>query len=134
MSLCPSPLLRHALLADAAVSRATGLVMFAGAGLLAGMLGLPEALLRYAGLILVPFAGWVAFLARQEQLSRAAIGAVVGINVLWATDSLLLLVTGWVTPNVLGVAFVVAQALIVAAFAFAQAFGMRGSPNRLAAA
>ena len=50
----PSNLLRFALIGDAVASGATGLLMALGAGLLTGLLGLPESLLRIAGLILLP--------------------------------------------------------------------------------
>jgi hypothetical protein len=45
---------RRALIADAAASGATGLLLLAGAGLLDRLLGLPTAFLRGAGLLLVP--------------------------------------------------------------------------------
>lgn len=120
-------LLRRALQADALVTGATGLLMAFGAPLLAGLLVLPEPLLRYAGLALLPFAVFVALVARRTPISRGAAGAVVGINLLWAVDSLALLLTGWVAPNLLGVGFVVAQALVVAGFAWFQALGLRRS-------
>lgn len=53
-------LLKFALVADAAVSGATGLLLAAGASLLAGLLALPEPLMRYAGLFLLPYAAVVA--------------------------------------------------------------------------
>lgn len=120
-------LLRRALLADALVSGATGLLMAGGVPLLAGLLALPEPLLRYAGLALMPFAVFVTLLARRTPISRGAAWAVVGINVLWAVDSVALLFTGWVAPNLLGVGFVVAQAIVVAGFAWLQALGLRRS-------
>ena len=55
----PSPFLRKALLLDAAASGATGLLLIGGAGFLDGLLGLPVALMREAGLILVPFVAFV---------------------------------------------------------------------------
>src|ERR1041384_5285214 len=51
--------LRFALLADAVASGATGLMMIAGADLLTGLLGLPVALMREAGLVLVPYVALV---------------------------------------------------------------------------
>ena len=48
-----------------------------------------------------------------------------GCNLLWAVDSLLLLVTGWVAPTTLGYAVVVGQALAVAVFAGLQYVGLR---------
>lgn len=44
--------LQRVLLADALISGATGLVLLLGASFLAGLLELPEALLRSAGLLL----------------------------------------------------------------------------------
>jgi hypothetical protein len=117
--------LRRALLADALVSGATGLLMAAGAPLLTDLLALPELLLRYAGLALLPFAVFVVLVARRTIISRGAVWAVVVINVLWAVDSIALLFTGWVAPNLLGVTFVVAQALVVGGFALLQGIGLR---------
>ena len=56
-----SSLLRFALLADALASGAMGVLMAAGAGLLAPFLGLPRPLLLWAGLLLIPFALLVAW-------------------------------------------------------------------------
>ena len=92
------------------------------------LLGLPEPLLRWAGVSLLPFAGLVLLLARREVAPRGAVLAVVAYNALWALDSVLLLALGWVSPSALGSAFVVAQALVVAGFALAQYAGLRRSP------
>ncbi|WP_431267624.1 hypothetical protein [Dankookia sp. P2] len=48
-------------------------------------------------------------------------------NALWALDSLLLLVSGWVAPTALGGSFVVAQALVVALLAELEYTGLRRS-------
>lgn len=123
----PSSLLRGALIADAIITGATGIGMFAGAGLLATLFGLPDQLLRYAGLSLLPFAAFVGMLARQEHVSRTAVRVVIAANALWVVDSVLLLSTGWVAPSVLGYVFVIGQALIVAAFAELQYTGLKTS-------
>jgi len=120
--------LRRSLLADAVVTFATGLLLALGAPALSALLGLPEALLRWAGVSLLPFAGLVALLARRQSAPRTAVLAVVAYNALWALDSVLLLALGWVSPTLLGSAFVVAQALAVAGFAFLQYAGLRRSP------
>jgi hypothetical protein len=52
---------------------------------------------------------------------------MVLLNLVWAVASLVLLVTGLVDPSGLGIAFVVAQALIVAGFADVQFIGLRRS-------
>jgi len=117
--------LRRSLLADALITLATGLLLALGAAPLSGLLGLPQPLLFWAGVSLVPFAGLVALLARREQAPRAAVWAVVLYNALWALDSVLLLALGWVSPTLLGSAFVLAQALAVAVFALAQYAGLQ---------
>jgi hypothetical protein len=117
---------------DAAITAATGLLMVAGAGLAEGLLGLPAALTRYAGLSLLPFAALVAYLATRERLPRVAVWAVIAVNALWAVDSVLLLFTGWVDPTLLGYAFVLFQAVVVAFFAEAQYMGLRKSVAALA--
>ena len=122
-----STLLRNALVADAIITGATGLAMFLGAGLLASLFGLPDALLRYAGLGLIPFAAFVAFMAVRDRVSRPAVLAIIIANVLWVVDSFLLLLTGWVQPSVLGYVFVIGQAVIVAAFAEVQHMGLKAA-------
>lgn len=124
-----SPFLRRVLLADAAASGLTGLVMALGADApLSGLLGVPEALLRYAGLALLPFAGFVLWLAtREAAVPRLAVWVVILGNALWAVDCLALLLSGWIAPTALGIGFVAAQALAVAVLAELQYVGLRRS-------
>lgn len=119
-------LLRLALLGDAAASGATGLLLAAGADPLAPLLGLPEPLLRAAGLVLLPYAAAVAWVGTRTAPARAAVLAAIVLNLLWVADSALLLAIGPVTPTGLGTAFVLAQALVVLGFAAAQWAGLRG--------
>ena len=65
--------LRFALLADAVASGATGLMMIAGADLLTGLLGLPVALMREAGLLLVPYVALVAFVGTRRAIPHGAV-------------------------------------------------------------
>lgn len=123
----PAPLLRFALIADAAASGAMALMLALGAGLLAPVLGLPEALLRNAGLVLVPYAALVGFIGSRPLMSRALVWAVVAANVVWVIDSLALLAGGWVSPGAIGIAFVVMQAVAVGVFAELQVLGLRRS-------
>jgi hypothetical protein len=125
MSVRSSTLLRLALIGDAAASGATGLLMALGAGPLEGLLGLPETLLRTAGLILLPYAAAIAALGTRDRLPRAAIWSVIALNVVWAVESALLLVSSWADPTGLGIGFVIFQAAVVAGFAAAQYIGLR---------
>jgi len=117
--------LRAVLLADAIASGATGLLMIAGAGLLEGLLGLPVALMREAGLLLIPYVAFVAWVGTREMISRTAVHAVIGLNVLWVAGSIGVLVSGWVAPTMFGTAFVIAQGAVVAVLAELQFIGVR---------
>jgi hypothetical protein len=97
-----SSLLRWALVIDTVSCTATGLLLLVGAGLLEAYLGLPAMLLRYAGALLLPFAGRVAYLAARRRVSRFLAWGVIGGNTLWAVGSVLLL-SGWVSPTALGI-------------------------------
>lgn len=118
--------LRPALLLDAAATGATGLLLAVGAGPLAPVLGLPTELLRAAGVVLLPFAAALAWLATRPVVMRRAVWVIVVANLLWAVDSALLLLGDWFDPTLLGHAFVSAQALIVALFAGLQWAALRG--------
>jgi hypothetical protein len=128
----PSPFLRKSLLLDAAASGATALLLIAGASLLDGLLGLPVALMREAGLILVPFVAFVAWVGTREDVARGAVWTIIAANALWVAASIGLLVSGWVAPTALGYAFVIAQAAVVALFAELQYAGLK-RPQPIAA-
>jgi hypothetical protein len=119
--------LRWTLLADAATCVATGLLMTLGSGQLEQFLGLPAGLLRYAGVSLLPFAAFLVYLAKRENLSTQGVWTAIVLNTIWTAASLLLLMTGRVAPTELGYTFVIAQALGVAVFAGLEYFGLRKS-------
>jgi hypothetical protein len=118
-------LLRRALLIDAVATAGMGALLLAAPALLHEWLGLPVALTRGAGLALLPFAALLAWAARRPRISTGLAWTLVAGNVLWAVDSLLLPLTGWIDPTALGTAFVVAQGAIVAAFAALETAGLR---------
>ena len=121
----PSTFLRRALLLDAAASGATALLLIAGAGLIEGLLGLPAALLRGAGLVLVPYVAFVVHAGTRPIISHPAVWTIIVTNALWAVASALLLVSGWVAPTALGYAFVIGQAVVVALLGELQYVGLR---------
>ena len=126
-TLRTSPFLRFALILDAIVSGASALLMVTMSSQLAGLLHLPAALLFYAGVFLVPYAGLLAYLSRRETLPRWTIWTLVVGNVMWAADCVLLALSDWVAPSVLGYVFIATQAIAVVAFAELQYVGMRRS-------
>jgi hypothetical protein len=125
MPVDASSFLRRTLAADATISGGTGVLMAAGAGFLQELLGVPGALLRYAGLSLLPFAALVAYLAMRGRLPRAGVWSVILLNVAWVAASVLLLLGGWIAPNALGFAFIAGQAVVVAVLAELQYVGLR---------
>ena len=125
MAIANTPFLRNLLLIDATTSFGAGVVMAAGASFLAPILALPSGLLFWAGLALVPFAAMLVVLARRAEVSRIALIDIAAINVLWVAASTFLLFSEAIAPNMLGIAFVCAQALAVALFAELQFVGLR---------
>jgi hypothetical protein len=119
--------LRQILLVDAVSSGLMGIGLVACSVVLGAVLELPAGLLREAGLALIPFALGVAWLATRERPARWAVWTVIGLNALWVVDSIALLTTDWVQPNVVGYAFVVGQALVVGAFAELEYSALRRS-------
>ncbi len=122
------PFLKFAFVADAVASGATGILLAAGAGHLTGLLGLPEPLMLYTGLFLVPYALFVAWVGFRPEIPRGAAGLIVALNLGWCVGSFALLAWGRVNPGLLGQLFVAAQALVVGAFAMLQIVGLRNSP------
>ena len=91
----PSSFLRRSLILDTVASGATGALMLVGAGLLESWLGLPAALMRAAGLVLVPYVAFVGYLATRDTLTPAAVWTVIAANALWAVASVGLLADLW---------------------------------------
>lgn len=119
-----SPLLRGALALDAAACAGMGGLLSFAATALSHPFGLPEPLLRGVGLLLLPCAALLGWLSRRPELPRLAVLAVIGLNLVWIADSLLLLAGGWFAPTGLGVAFLLAQAGAVLAVTMAEAVGL----------
>ena len=124
----PSSFLRRVLMLDALASGATALLLLGAAGYIDDLLGLPVALMRGAGLVLLPYVAFVALVATRERLEPAAVWAIIVSNGLWAGASCLVLVSGMVAATGLGVAFVLAQAVVVAVLGELQYLGLRRAP------
>jgi hypothetical protein len=108
-------------------------LLASGAGTLAPALDLPEALLRDTGLFLIVYAALVGWLSSRAAIATPLVWAVIAGNALWTLGSVLLLVDGPVAPNLLGEAFVAAQAIAVGVFAELQYMGLRRSDAALTA-
>ena len=128
-----STLLRRALLADAVFSGISALIMTLDASLFASLLQLPDALLRETGLFLVAYTALVGWLGTRPSVPRALIMLVVAGNAVWTLASFALLLSGAVSPNLLGEIVVVAQAIATGVFAELQYLGLRRSGAVVAA-
>jgi hypothetical protein len=117
--------LRRVLALDAASSAAMGVGLSLLAPSIAPLLNLPVDLLREAGLVLLPFAAVVAYLATRERPARTGVWAVIALNAIWTIDTVALLLTDWVAPNALGYVFVLGQAIVVGVFAELEYIGLR---------
>lgn len=122
-----SPLLRQALLADAAVSAALALLLALAGHAIGPLLGLPGGLLTAVGLLLLPWAVAVGWLGMRGTPPRPAVWAVIALNAIWVLASVLVLVGGWLRANGLGYAFVLGQAALVLILLELQLMGLRRS-------
>lgn len=112
--------LRRIIAADAAICAATSLLMVFGAGPIADLTGLPVALLRIAGLVIVPYVVFLIALLRRDPVPRNGALAATGINLAWAVGCVAVLASGKTDPNGLGVVFILVQMAAVLLFAVLQ--------------
>lgn len=125
--------LRRLLWLDAATCIATGALMNIGAAPLAALLNLPPALLFYAGLSLFPIAAFIVFVASRATIPVAGVWLIVIGNAAWTLTSLALLTDNRLTPNALGIAFILIQAAAVAVLAELEYTGLKNQPAGSAA-
>ncbi|HEX8240888.1 MAG TPA: hypothetical protein VF574_14230 [Allosphingosinicella sp.] len=124
--------LRRALALDSASCALIGLLLCLGADPLSGLFGLPEGLLSGAGLLLLPLAAFIAWLASRPAPPSPLVWLVIIGNVAWTAESFLLIETEAARITALGTAFVAVQAVAVLGLALLEYIGLRRM--RLAAA
>ena len=99
----------------------------AAAGLIGELIGLPARLLAVAGLSLLPYAAFLAWLATRSAVPRAAAWAPVLLNVVWAVDCIALgVMQADAGPLLIG--FIAVQVVTVLTFAELEFGGLRRSP------
>jgi len=116
-SVVPSSLLRTALLIDAVVSGAMGVLQLVATDWLATLTSLPSALLFESGLFFVVYASLLVVLARCARVRSSLIGFIVIGNVGFAIACAALLLSTLVSPSGLGKLFVLLQLDAVLVFA-----------------
>jgi hypothetical protein len=115
--------LRRILALDSLSCAAMGLLMAFGAVSLAPLFGLPEPLVRTAGLLLLPLAAFILWLASRPAPPPALVWVVILGNAGWTAESVVVL--GQHQPTALGTAFVAAQAAAVLGLAALEYLGLR---------
>lgn len=115
--------LRRILALDSLSCLALGLALGLGAATLAPLFGLPEPLVRIAGLALLPLGAFIGWLASRPAPPPALVWVVILGNVGWTAESFLVL--GQNQPTALGTAFVSAQAAAVLGLAALEYLGLR---------
>jgi hypothetical protein len=124
-----SRFVRNVLLADAAVSAAVGLVMALGGAALQPLLGLPASLLVGAGLFLFAYVAVLVWLSRRESLPRVALWVLMGTNLLWAVECVVIALGNGYAPTLLGQIFLGMNVVTVLVFAELQFICLRRSPQ-----
>jgi hypothetical protein len=117
--------LRRVLALDSASCLAIGLLLAFGAGPLSLLFGLNGKLLFGAGLLLLPLAAFIAWLASRPSPPIALVWLVIVGNGAWTAESFLLISTESDRITALGTAFVAAQATAVLGVALLEYVGVR---------
>ena len=107
---------------DAASCAATGALHLLAGPALASLFGLPPGLLAATGWVLLAVAAYAAWCARS--LRRPAVWLLVAGNLAWVVGCVELLLTG-AAATAAGVAWLVVQAVAVAALAELEFIGLR---------
>ena len=115
--------LRRVLALDAASCAAMGLALGLAAAPLSALFGLPVDLVRTAGLLLLPLAAFIGWLASRPAPPPLLVWIVIVGNLGWTAESFALL-AGY-APTPLGTAFVALQALAVLGLAGLEFVGLR---------
>jgi hypothetical protein len=117
--------LRRILALDALSCVAMGLLMGLGATQLSPLLGLPQPLIRAAGLLLLPLAAFIAWLASRPAPPRGLVWVVILGNIGWTAESFVLVGQSQPAITAIGTAFVSAQGLAVLGLAALEYVGIR---------
>lgn len=121
----PPLFLRRVLALDSASCAMIGLLLCLGAASLSGLFGLGERLVFGAGLVLLPLAAFIAWLASRPAPPSALVWLVIVGNVAWTAESFLLISTESGRITALGTAFVAVQAVAVLGLALLEYVGLR---------
>ncbi|WP_308365818.1 MULTISPECIES: hypothetical protein [unclassified Microbulbifer] len=118
--------LRQILLADAVTCAAMGILLTLAHDSIGSLTQIPELLLIYAGFSLFPIAVFMLLVALFWLHRPPAVWLVIAGNGLWVAGSLAL-ISGLISVNIFGIAFIGIQALAVAALAWLEFVALKGA-------
>ncbi|MFF3736281.1 hypothetical protein [Streptomyces sp. NPDC002566] len=124
----PHTALRRFLALDAVVTGVNGLAYLAASGPLGRLLGVGSSTLLGLGAFLTVYAAGVGLLATRTRPAALPVRAVIEANAVWAVLSCVALAL-WLSPTLVGEAWTVAQALVVAGFAALQQTALKAREN-----
>ncbi len=104
--------LKNILLLDAATCLGAGALMAFASNFVSGLTAIPAPLLYWAGLFLFPVAALMIATGLQAVPSRQLVWLIIFGNAAWVAASIALFAI--ISPNALGVVFILAQAATVA--------------------
>jgi hypothetical protein len=129
----PTLFLRRVLGFDALSCLGMGAVLSVASQPLAPVFGLPAELLFWAGILLLPTAAFMGFLATRQAPPPLLVWLVILGNLGWAIESFVVIGQLGASLTPLGTAFVAVQALAVLALAGLEYVGLRRVRGTVAA-
>jgi hypothetical protein len=116
---------RLALKLDAVVTGLNGLAYLGLATVLESWFGVTTAVQYPVGAFLLLYALGVLAVGTRREISRAGLAAVIVANMAWVVLSLVMAISGALSPTGVGTAWIVLQALTVGGFAALQYLGLK---------
>ncbi|MFE6915421.1 hypothetical protein [Streptomyces rubiginosohelvolus] len=116
---------RLALKLDAVATGLNGIAYLALATVLDSFFGVPTAVQYPVGAFLLLYAVGVLAIGTRKEISRTGLMAVIVANMLWVVLSLVVVVSGALSPTGVGAVWIVLQSLTVGGFAVLQCIGLK---------
>ncbi|MFD3410846.1 hypothetical protein [Streptomyces cyaneofuscatus] len=114
-----------ALKLDAVVTGLNGIAYLALATVLDSFFGVTTAVQYPVGAFLLLYALGVLAIGTRKEINRTGLTAVIVANVLWVVLSLVVLISGLLSPTGIGAVWIVLQSLTVGGFAALQYVGLK---------
>ncbi|MFJ8844446.1 hypothetical protein ACIRFF_16260 [Streptomyces cyaneofuscatus] len=116
---------RMALKLDAVATGLNGIAYLALATVLDSFFGVTTAVQYPVGAFLILYALGVLAIGTRKEINRTGLTAVIVTNLLWVVLSLVVLISGVLSPTGVGAVWIVLQSLTVGGFAALQYVGLK---------